>query len=172
MPVPPDYVTYCSTLQFSYCWRNMAGPTGILSIREEQFFLVLAIAIGILAGFVVVCFRIAIGWARILLLGSSAHPSWPRVVLVPALTGLVIAFLALRYFPKSRGSGINQTKAALYIYDGYIPPSTVAGKFMLSAIGHWQRSVARPGGSRRCRSAPGWPRSRPLAQAQSGSVCA
>jgi CIC family chloride channel protein len=114
--------------------RNMAGPTGILSIREEQFFLVLAIAIGILAGFAVVCFRIAIGWARILLLGSSAHPSWPRVVLVPALTGLVIAFLALRYFPKSRGSGINQTKGALYIYDGYIAPSTVAGKFLLSAL--------------------------------------
>ena len=114
--------------------RRMAGPTGVLSIREEQFFLFLAIAIGALAGFAVVLFRIAIGWARILLLGSSMHPSWPRVVLVPALTGLVIAFLAIRFFPKARGSGINQTKGALYIYDGYISPETVAGKFLLSAL--------------------------------------
>ncbi len=114
--------------------RHMAGPTGVLSIREEQFFLVLAIAIGILAGFVVVCFRIAIGWARLLLLGGGMHPTWPRVVLVPAQTGLVIAYLALRFFPKARGSGINQTKGALYIYDGFIAPATMAGKFLLSAL--------------------------------------
>ena len=30
--------------------RRMLGPAGLISIREEQFFLVLAIAIGILAG--------------------------------------------------------------------------------------------------------------------------
>jgi CIC family chloride channel protein len=114
--------------------RRMLGPSGLISIREEQFFLVLAIAIGILAGFSVVLFRVAIETARLWLLGSSMHPSAPRVVLVPALTGLVIAVLAIRFFPRVRGSGVNQTKGALYIYDGYISSETVVGKFVLSAL--------------------------------------
>jgi CIC family chloride channel protein len=114
--------------------RRMLGSSGVISIREEQFFLVLAIAIGILAGFCVVLFRIAIATARLWLLGSSMHPSAPRVVLVPALTGLLIAVLAVRFFPRVRGSGVNQTKGALYIYDGYISKETVVGKFVLSAL--------------------------------------
>jgi CIC family chloride channel protein len=114
--------------------RRMLLPQGLISIREEQFFLVLAIAIGILAGFCVVVFRIAIGAARLLLLGSSMHPGFPRVVLVPALMGLAIAVAAVRFFPRVRGSGVNQTKGALYIYDGYISAETVVGKFLLSAL--------------------------------------
>jgi CIC family chloride channel protein len=50
------------------------------------------------------------------------------------LTGLVIAFLVIRFFPRARGSGVNQTKAALYIYDGYIPMRRVIGKFITSAL--------------------------------------
>ena len=113
--------------------RRMLGPSGLISIREEQFFLVLAIAIGILAGFCVVLFRIAIESARLWLLGSSMHPArrawcWFRRCRV------VIAFLAVRFFPRVRGSGVNQTKGALYIYDGYISSQTVVGKFVLSAL--------------------------------------
>ncbi len=62
------------------------------------------------------------------------HPGAPRVVLVPAAMGLVIAALAVRFFPRVRGSGVNQTKGALYIYDGYISAETVVGKFVLSAL--------------------------------------
>ena len=58
----------------------------------------------------------------------------PRVFLAPMLTGLVIAFLVITFFPRARGSGVNQTKAALYIYDGYIPMPTVIGKFITSAL--------------------------------------
>jgi CIC family chloride channel protein len=114
--------------------RRMLGPSGLISIREEQFFLVLAIAIGLLAGFCVVLFRVAIAAARIWLLGSSLHPSTTRLLLVPSLTGLVIALIAVRYFPRVRGSGVNQTKGALYIYDGYIGPETVVAKFVLTAL--------------------------------------
>ena len=114
--------------------RRMLGPAGLISIREEQFFLVLAIAIGVLAGFAVVLFRVAIQTARVWLLGSSLHPSLPRVLLVPALVGLVIGVLAVRFFPRVRGSGVVHTKGALYIYDGHIADSTVAGKFILSAL--------------------------------------
>jgi CIC family chloride channel protein len=113
--------------------RMLTGP-GLISIREEQFFMVLAIAIGILSGLCIVLFRVAIEVSRLWLLGSSMHPSWPRVVLAPAGAGLVIAFLAIRFFPRVRGSGINQTKGALYIYDGYISADTAIGKFVLCAL--------------------------------------
>ena len=104
------------------------------SLREEQFFLLLAVLIGVASGLSVVCFRICIDFLRLKLLGSGLQPSVPRVFLAPMLTGLVIAFLVIRFFPRARGSGVNQTKAALYIYDGYIPMPIVIGKFITSAL--------------------------------------
>jgi CIC family chloride channel protein len=114
--------------------RRMLGPSGLISIREEQFFLVLAIAIGILAGFAVVLFRVAIAAVRYWLLGGTLHPGAARVLLVPSLVGLVIAFVTVRYFPRVRGSGVNQTKGAIYIYDGYIAPENAIAKFVLTAL--------------------------------------
>ncbi len=113
--------------------RTLLSPQRF-SLREEQFFLLLAVLIGIAAGLSVVCFRLCIDFLRLKLLGSGLQPSVPRVFLAPMLTGLVIAFLVIRFFPRARGSGVNQTKAALYIYDGYIPVVTVIGKFITSAL--------------------------------------
>ena len=42
-------------------------------------------------------------------------------------------FLA-RYFPNARGSGIPQTKSALFLRDGYISFKTVLGKFSLCSL--------------------------------------
>ena len=105
-----------------------------LPLREEHLFLLLAVVIGLYSGLAVVLFRISIDWARLRFLGSTLVPSWPRVVLVPAGVGLVVAFLVMRFFPRVRGSGVNQTKAAMYIYDGYIPFNTVIGKFLTCAL--------------------------------------
>ncbi len=123
-------------------WRNLKAALGSvlrlevkrLALREEGLFMLLAIIIGLFSGLAVVCFRISIDWTRIRLLGSALAPSWPRVVLVPAIAGLVVAFLVMRMFPRARGSGVNQTKAAVYIYDGYIPFRTVIGKFITCAV--------------------------------------
>jgi chloride channel protein, CIC family len=114
--------------------RRMLASSGMVSLREEQFFLVLAIFIGIFAGLLVVLFRLLIETLRIYLLGSSLRPPFPRVVLVPATAGLVIAVCVIHFFKRIRGSGVNQTKGALYIYDGYIGTDTVIGKFFLSAL--------------------------------------
>jgi chloride channel protein, CIC family len=102
--------------------------------REERIFLLLSIFIGIISGLLVVSFRMAIEWLSVLLLGSSPNPHQPRLLFIPAAAGLVIAILARYVFPKVRGSGINQTKAALYIHNGYISFRTVIGKFLLSAL--------------------------------------
>ncbi|WP_353072283.1 chloride channel protein [Tunturiibacter gelidoferens] len=102
--------------------------------REERVFLLLSIFIGVVSGLLVVSFRMAIEWLSVLLLGSSPNPHQPRLLYVPAAAGLVIAVLTRYVFPKVRGSGINQTKAALYISNGYISFRTVIGKFLLSAL--------------------------------------
>jgi CIC family chloride channel protein len=105
-----------------------------LGARDERFFLVLAIFIGIFSGLAVVCFRIAIESSRLWLLGPALQPPAARTLLVPTLAGLVIAFLVIRFFPRTRGSGVNQTKAALYIYEGRIPFQTVIGKFLTCSL--------------------------------------
>jgi CIC family chloride channel protein len=102
--------------------------------REDRFFLVLSVFIGIFSGLAVVCFRFAIGWCRLYLLGSGAVLTTSRLLLAPTLAGLVIAVLVIHVFPQTRGSGVNQTKAALYIYNGYIPFRTAIGKFITAAL--------------------------------------
>ncbi len=106
----------------------------IAPAREERIFLLLSIFIGVISGLLVVSFRMAIDWLSVLLLGSSPNAHQPRLIIVPALAGLVIAILTRFVFPNVRGSGINQTKAALYINNGYISFRTVIGKFLLSAL--------------------------------------
>jgi chloride channel protein, CIC family len=102
--------------------------------REDRLFLILSVFIGIFSGLAVVCFRFAIDWARIYLLGSGVVLTPWRMVLAPALAGLAIAALVMFVFPLARGSGVNQTKAALYIYNGYIPLRTAVGKFITAAL--------------------------------------
>lgn len=104
------------------------------SLREERFFLLLAVFIGVFSGLAVVCFRLAIEWSRIAILGPVAQPHTWRVLFAPALVSLLVAVLVVHVFPRVRGSGVNQTKAALYIYNGYIPFRTAVGKFLTSAL--------------------------------------
>lgn len=102
--------------------------------QEERLFLILSVFIGVFAGLAVVCFRFAIDWSRIYFLGSGATVSPLRLLLAPTIAGLVIAVLVIHVFPLVRGSGVNQTKAALYIYNGYIPLRTAIGKFITAAL--------------------------------------
>jgi len=86
--------------------------------NESQLSLVLSLFIGALVGLVVVAF--------ILLTGRLAARMYPaggvgwRRILVPTLGSLVTGFLLYRFFPNARGSGIPQTKYALFVEDGRI----------------------------------------------------
>ncbi len=112
--------------------RLFAGFEGVFN--EEVFFLILSIFIGIFSGLAVVCFRLAIDWTHLSLLGpfSQTH-SW-RLFAVPSIVGLVLAVVVIYVFPGIRGSGVNQTKAALYIFNGAIPFRTAIGKFICCAL--------------------------------------
>lgn len=114
--------------------RWQAWIQRIFGEREDQLFLALAVLIGIFSGLSVVCFRIAIEWLQFLFLGSALYPGFPRVILAPAIVGIGVALLVIYAFPRSRGSGVNQTKAAVYVSNGYIPFDTVIGKFVVCAL--------------------------------------
>ena len=65
------------------------------------------------AGLAVVCFRFAIEWCRIYLLGTGSTLSPTRLLLAPSLAGLVIAVLVIHVFPEGAGerSQSNQGRA-------------------------------------------------------------
>ncbi len=109
-------------------------PYKMWRLNETQRFLLLAILIGVFSGLLVTCFHIAIdllGWYS---LGALSEKFRFGRLISPALGALAATFLATRVFPAARGSGVNQTKAALYISDGYVPTSTVIGKFAACSI--------------------------------------
>ncbi len=60
-------------------------------------------------------------------------PAWRRLV-IPVAGSLLAGILLARYFPNARGSGIPQTKTALFVRDGFISIRTVLGKFGMSAV--------------------------------------
>jgi CIC family chloride channel protein len=102
-----------------------------LQQREEQIFLLLSLLIGALTGLAVVAFIVLTER-----LGMRLYPpdsaAWRRV-LVPVAGSLAMGFLLYRFFPYARGSGVPQTKAALFARDGFISLRTVLGKFFCTA---------------------------------------
>jgi CIC family chloride channel protein len=103
----------------------------LLNEREEQVFLVLTLLIGALVGLMAVAFILLterVGM-RLYPVGGAA---WHRV-LIPVVGSLVMGYLLYRYFPDARGSGIPQTKAALYAREGHITAATMFGKFFCTS---------------------------------------
>jgi CIC family chloride channel protein len=111
-------------------WFSLAS-----TFKEERFFLMLAVFIGLFSGLAVVCFRLSIEWVKIAMLGPVPEPHSWRLLVAPVLASLIVSVLVAHVFPRVRGSGVNQTKAALYIYNGYIPFRTAVGKFITAALG-------------------------------------
>ena len=99
--------------------------------REEQVFLALTLLIGALVGLAVVAFIVITERFGVHLYPSDGA-AWRRA-LVPVAGSLGMGILLFKYFPEARGSGIPQTKAALFARDGYISLRTVLGKFFCTS---------------------------------------
>jgi len=114
-------------------WRDSSSQqwASFLRNREEQVFLTLTLLIGALVGMVVVAFILLTerSGARLYPAGAAA---WRRL-LVPVAGSAVMGYLLYRFFPDARGSGIPQTKAALYARGGRISLGTVIGKFFCTS---------------------------------------
>ncbi len=99
--------------------------------REDQIFLVLALVIGALTGITVVAFILLTERLGLRLYPIGGAP-WRRL-LFPVVGSLGIGYLLYRYFPNARGSGVPQTKAALFAREGRISLGTVLGKFFCTS---------------------------------------
>jgi chloride channel protein, CIC family len=113
-------------------WNSPARHwNALLNEREEQVFLILTLLIGALVGLMAVAFILLT--ERV---GSRLYPvggaAWHRV-LIPVVGSLVMGYLLYRYFPDARGSGVPQTKAALYAREGRITAATMFGKFFCTS---------------------------------------
>lgn len=114
-------------------WRDVRARRwgAFLKQREEQVFLALTLLIGALVGLTVVAFIVLTEHfgARISPMNASG---WQRLV-VPVMGSLTMGYLLYKYFPDARGSGVPQTKAALYARGGVISLRTVIGKFFCTS---------------------------------------
>jgi len=99
--------------------------------RESQVFLGLSLVIGALTGLAVVAFIVLTEHMGMRLYPVQGAP-WRRLLL-PVVGSLGIGYLLYRFFPNARGSGVPQTKAALFARDGRITLRTVLGKFFCTS---------------------------------------
>jgi len=103
-----------------------------LQRHQDNLLLVLTLLIGAIVGLVVVAFILVTER-----LGSRLFPAggaaWRRLA-IPTAGALLSGLLLARFFPRARGSGIPQTKVALFLEQGYIRLGTVLGKFTCSSI--------------------------------------
>ncbi|MGA2813852.1 MAG: chloride channel protein, partial [Candidatus Acidiferrum sp.] len=103
----------------------------LLHEREEQVFLVLTLLIGALVGITVVAFILLTERSGARLYPTGGAP-WRRL-LVPVVGSLGMGYLLYRFFPDARGSGVPQTKAALFARGGRISAGTIFGKFFCTS---------------------------------------
>jgi CIC family chloride channel protein len=114
-------------------WLADLGARGSAQLhqRENQVFLLLSLLIGALTGLAVVAFIVLTER-----LGMRLYPvssaAWRRIAM-PVAGSLAMGYLLYRFFPNARGSGVPQTKAALFARDGFISLRTVLGKFFCTA---------------------------------------
>jgi CIC family chloride channel protein len=128
---PPEMSESGQTPNMSWWRTSLLDRVAKLRQREDQVFLVLALVIGALTGLAVVAFIVLTERLGMRLYPIGGAP-WRRL-LFPVAGSLGIGYLLYRYFPNARGSGVPQTKAALFAREGRITLRTVLGKFFCTS---------------------------------------
>jgi CIC family chloride channel protein len=114
--------------------------------RSLPAILVMAAAVGVIAGVGAWGFRMLIGFVHnTLFLGSPtvsydanvftpASPWGMFVILVPVVGGLVVAWLVKNFAPEAKGHGVPEVMDAIYYNKGHIRPRVAIVKSLASAI--------------------------------------
>lgn len=110
--------------------RLLTNSLSHVSVSEAQRFLFLSLLIGIFSGLMVVLFHIFIDLISWSSLGALTGRFHLVRLLTPAAGALAAVVLVRQFFPRAKGSGVNQTKIAIYSSEGYVSSSTVVGKFL------------------------------------------
>ncbi len=115
----------------SWWGKWLSNRRAELRQREHQLILVLALVIGALTGSAVVAFILLTGRLGMRLYPAGGAP-WRRLLFpIGARSASVTCCIGI--FPMRDGSGVPQTKAALFAREGRITLRTVVGKFVCTS---------------------------------------
>jgi CIC family chloride channel protein len=126
--------------------RHMEEQEAKLPMRSLGFMLLMALAVGVVAGIGAWVFRMLIGLVHnTLFLGQFAFeydanvftPPGPwgwGVIFVPVAGGLVVAWLVKNFAPEAKGHGVPEVMDAIYYNQGLIRPRVALIKSLASAI--------------------------------------
>jgi len=123
-----------------------AGGRTKAAVRGTLFMMIMAIAVGAVAGVGAWAFRMLIGFVHnVLFLGqfvfsydANVHtplsPWGVGVVLVPVAGALVVAWLVKNFAPEAKGHGVPEVMDAIYYNQGRIRPRVAVIKSLASAV--------------------------------------
>ena len=130
--LPQEIMTGNFPLRTMRRLRAWAGK----NVSETYFLVILAVLIGLGGGLGAVAFRWLIDAFRHLFLDKGVellgHPY--LLPLVPAIGGLLVGFLVLRWAREARGHGVPEVMAAVATEDGRIRPRVAIIKSLASAL--------------------------------------
>jgi chloride channel protein, CIC family len=115
-------------------WKSAQARLAHIGLSEAQRFLLLALLIGVFSGVLVVLFHISIDFVTWTSMGALTGRFRFARLASPAIGAVIACLVVRKVFPRAKGSGVNQTKMAIYTSDGYVSSSTIAGKFIACAI--------------------------------------
>jgi len=108
---------------------------------EHTFMIIMAILIGILAGYGAILFRYAIKFVQALFLNSwevnleyIINVPWYYKLLIPTIGGLIVGPIIHFFARETKGQGVSEVMESIILRGGAIRPRVVIAKIISSAI--------------------------------------